>query len=470
MARRTLNDRIVNTLKVTGKTKKGKPRTRLDVMDSVVPGFGVRVTDKGQKTYVLVHRFPGKPHPTRRMLGEVGALTLAKARDKARSWLELISKDKDPAAEEEREQRQKLRQRKNTFAAVAEDFIRLEVIGPDPEKPRQRKGREVARDVRGVFIPLWGHRPVADIARDDVALLIESVRDYGTASALAILKGKTPKTKGHRAPGQARNLLGYLKTLFTWAIDCKTYGLESSPAADLKAKRLIGKKPTRERILSTDEIGAFWRATGRMGYPYGPLYRMLLLSGLRLNEAADAAWPEINARERTWVIPALRMKGKEGEARPHAVPLTPDMLEILEALPRFKRGKFLFSTTFGVKPVWVNAKIKDKLDQRMLSSLRALARKRGDDPDEVTVEHWVNHDLRRTMRSGLSRLRIPEEVREAVLGHVRPGVKKNYDLHDYFDEKLDALEQWAARLRSILAPKPTAPPASNVVSLPAMRA
>ena len=75
---------------------------------------------------------------------------------------------------------------------------------------------------------------------------------------------------------------------------------------------------------------------------------------------------------------------------------------------------------------------------------------------------WVNHDLRRVVRSGLSRLSIPDEVREAVLAHVRVGIKQTYDVHDYFSQKRDALLQWGGLLRSIVEPPPP-----NVVKLPA---
>ena len=78
----------------------------------------------------------------------------------------------------------------------------------------------------------------------------------------------------------------------------------------------------------------------------------------------------------------------------------------------------------------------------------------------MELPHWTNHDIRRTVRSRLSRLKIAEEAREAVLAHVRPGIKGVYDKHDYLDEKREALELWAARLRSIVSPAP-----ANVVPL-----
>jgi integrase len=82
-----------------------------------------------------------------------------------------------------------------------------------------------------------------------------------------------------------------------------------------------------------------------------------------------------------------------------------------------------------------------------------------------TLPDFVNHDIRRTVRTHLSALRIGEEVREAVLAHVRPGIKGVYDQHLYLEEKREALTLWNARLRSIVEP-----PTNNVIDLPIARA
>jgi hypothetical protein len=155
------------------------------------------------------------------------------------------------------------------------------------------------------------------------------------------------------------------------------------------------------------------------------------------------------------------MKGKDGRSVDHVVPITDDIAAILESLPRFKSGDYLFSTTFGKSPVWVSDRMKKLLDARMLRTLRAMARRRGDDPSRVTLPPWVNHDLRRTLRTGLSKLRIDRDIREAVLAHTRPGVEGVYDRHDYFDEKRDALERWAAYVRNLATPAVS----TNVVRL-----
>jgi integrase len=176
-----------------------------------------------------------------------------------------------------------------------------------------------------------------------------------------------------------------------------------------------------------------------MSYPFNSIYRLLLLTGLRLNEVADAAWPEFDLPQRLWTIPAHRMKGKNGKARPHNVPLTADMLAILDTLPRFNGGPYLFSATNGQSPSWVSSEIKARVDAAMAKRLRA------------DVPAWTNHDLRRTVRSRLTELRVSPDVAEAILAHVKPGIRGVYDRFEHLDEKRDALTLWAQRLREIVA-------------------
>lgn len=73
---------------------------RYAVADALVPGLKIRVTDKGNKSFILWRRYGGAPNPAARALGAVGTLTLAAARTKARSWLEQIKAGEDPRAVE----------------------------------------------------------------------------------------------------------------------------------------------------------------------------------------------------------------------------------------------------------------------------------------------------------------------------------------------------------------------------------
>src|SRR5262249_61074733 len=118
MARKTLNDRMLKSLRPAPAGK------RYERMDAVVPGLGVRVTESGQRPFILIARYPGSRNPTRREVGKYGEMTLEAARTRARGWLDLLRKGVDPRTEEERKRQAQLREQENSFAAVAEEFIR----------------------------------------------------------------------------------------------------------------------------------------------------------------------------------------------------------------------------------------------------------------------------------------------------------------------------------------------------------
>jgi integrase len=415
MAKR-ITDRLLESLKPKAK--------RYDVMDTAVPGFGVRVSD-GRKTFILLTRYPGSNNPTRRTLGEYDVMSLEEARDKAREHRKLIKKGIDPRDIEER-------RLKTTFASVADEFIAY-----IHNKLKLRTAAVMEHNLRKTFIKRWGPRPITEITSSDVSRVLGEAVDRD-------------------AKYQAFHDLALIRRLFNWAIGTDRYGLEVNPCRRLSPEDLIGERLARDRVLTDDELRALWRATARLDYPYGPLYRLLLLTGLRLGEVCGARWSEFDLERREWTIPAERMKKVKGGAKPFMVPLTDAMLTILKSLPRFDSGDFLFSHDYGKRPLRPNlfSDPKERLDGIMLEELRKIAGNR------ASLPPFVNHDIRRSVRSGLSALRIGEEVREAILAHVRPGIKGVYDKYQYLDEKREALTLWNARLRSTVEPPP-----ANVVEL-----
>jgi integrase len=396
---------------------------RVAYSDALVPGLRVRVTDRGAKSFILWRRYGGAKHPAARSLGAVGELSLTEARTKARSWLALIAQGEDPRGDATTGD--------NTFGAVLEKFITGHVAG-------QRQAAGVERLLRKELLPKWRNKLLAVISKKDVITIVDEITSRG-------------------APYQARALLRQVKVFFGWATE--RGHLETSVADRLKASRLIGPASARQRVLSDVELAAFWRAARRMPYPTGPLFQMLLLTGQRRSEVAEARWCEFDLPNRIWTIPPERFKTDST----HTVPLSPDVLTLLKALPRWKTGDFLFSSNGGRKPVNGFSKAKQQLDARMLLSLRALARKHGDDPRNVVLPPFVLHDLRRTMRTRLSSLRVVDEVAELVIGHGRRGIQRVYDQHGYLSEMREALDRWATLLRGIVEP------ASNVVPLRGVR-
>jgi len=436
--KRLLTDRFLRSLPPAPRGQ------RVEVFDARLPSFGIRISDTkdadparrgkaGRITFILYARFAPGAAPARRTIGIYGsdAMRLEDARRIAGEWRSQVARGVDPAVIEAERRAAEARERalriKHSFTIAAEAFIAAKL-------EKERSGKVAERDLRSVFIAAWGERPVSEITKTDVLEIII--------------------TKRNTAPQMARALLVLIKRFFGWCVDQEIYGLSTSPCEGLSGKKLIGELQSRDRRLTDTELFAFWRATGRMGYPVGSVYRTLLLTGLRLNEAAQISWPEIQGN--VIVIPASRMKGREGKAREHLVPLSSAAQEVIASLPRIKNGKFLFSLSAGKRPLAMTGPIKADLDKRMERTLKALARRRGEDHHAVTLASWVNHDLRRVVRSGLSALRIPHNVAEAVLAHRPPSIVGTYNLHEYEDEKAEALEAWAQRLATIVNPEPAA--------------
>jgi integrase len=399
-------------------------RGRKDWPDAVVPGLSLRVSANGHRSYVLVARYPLHPrNPTRRALGDAGTLTLDEARERARRWLLLIGKGIDPKIDEERSRAAEKRAQAASFEAVWHAFW-------EQHASKLAKSQEAAR--AGVaFTRLFGLRPASEIEPAEISAYIRDI-------------AKT-------APEEARNRLGHLRRMYSWAIGSGGFRLSVNPCSVLKPVDLIGRKQSRDRVLSDDEVRAVWAACdgpagiealikararkeprgpdALLGFPFGPLVRLMLLTGQRERECAGMVWGEIDFDSALWVIPKERMKLD----RAHAVPLAPEALALLQSLPRFT-GPHVFSTTGGKKPVNGFSKTKERLDR--LSC----------------VQDWILHDLRRTMRSHLSALPIEDRVREQMIAHAQPGLHKVYDLYSYLPEKRRGFELWEQRLRNILAP------------------
>jgi integrase len=400
--RHHLTDRFIASRPPAG------PGNRDDWPDAIVPGLVLRVTDRGHKSFVLRARFPLNPqNPTRRALGDYGAITLAEARDKARSWLALIDKGVDPKLEEERLRAEAKRRQDTTFGKVAADFL-------DRHAVKLAKAKEVRTIIETEFMPRWRNRPIEMMRPEDIGPAIRAIVNRG-------------------APAQAHNAFANLRNLFNWAIGTGEYDIKTSPLQNLSPKSLIGERVIRQRILSDVELRAVWNASDDLGYPYGPVIRLLILTAQRLKQVSDLSWVEIDLDNAIWSLSVERMKGDAA----HLVPLAPVVLALLEKLPRWTRGDFAFTTTEGRKPVNGFSKAKDRLDQ--LSG----------------VKDWVLHDLRRTARSHFSALPVQEIVRELVIAHAQKGLSKVYDQYLYLDEKRRCLGLWEKRLLSIVEPPPS---------------
>ncbi len=176
----------------------------------------------------------------------------------------------------------------------------------------------------------------------------------------------------------------------------------------------------RERVLADDELKLVWKAADSIGWPFGPIVKLLLLTGARRDEVAQMEWREVDLDRAVWTLPASRSKNR----REHAIPLSDMALDVLRSLPRIERSGFVF-TTNARTPVSGFSKAKPALD-------RAMAELAGEGASPIPG--WVLHDLRRTVATNLQRLGVRLEVTEAVLNHVsgsRAGIVGVYQQHEY---------------------------------------
>jgi integrase len=427
-----LTDKAIGALK---KAPAGKRVLRYDGGAGSVPGFAVMVTDRGARSYVLVARFPKTGKPARRLIARVGALSLAKAREKAQQWREWIGDGRDPAEMEAAQKRAIELRRADLFADVAKRYIERYVRGLDRKKGPMRTASDTEYAINRYLVPRWGKLPITAITPDHIKELCD---EFERRSVVA----------------HARNVFSITRSLFKWAVGKRDYALERSPCDGLEPGKLIGEVQPRKRVLSNAEILAFWRACETLGYPYRDLFRLILLTGTRKEEMAQARWQELNLQEKAFTIPSERFKSD----RIHIVPLSEQALTILHQLPQFAAGDYVFTTASGKKAVDGFSKAKLRLDGAMQALLGA-----------TKLAPFTIHDLRRTARTRLSELRIDPIVAEAVIGHSFPGLLGIYDQHAYLNEKREALQRLANHLMDIVNPRP-AERTGNVVPLSARAA
>ena len=342
-AKKPLTDRAIAALKAAPLGK------RKIVWDALVPGFAVRVTDKGQRSFVLVTRYPGAANPASRAIGSVGAISLEDARARAREWLKLIGTGVDPT-------QQTASAAPDTLEAVCSEYLAR-------DGAKLRSAEWVRRALERLVYPTLGQRPIASIRRSDIVRLLDQIED-------------------ERGPAMANRTLAILGRVMNWYAGRSDDF--SSPIIRGMARR---KQVARDRILNDDELRAVWRATSPISPGVSPVFaafvRFLLLTSARRNEAAGMRWSEI--AEGTWVLPAQRNKTGVELARPLSVAAK----EIIEGLPRL--CDFVFSRN-GQAAMGGIAELKYRLDQAS------------------GVSGWRLHDLRRTSRTLIDSKRNSRET------------------------------------------------------------
>jgi integrase len=373
---------------------------RLEVFDERVPGFGVRVSKAGTKTFILTYRHRSRSR--RLTLGRYPTLTLADARDKAIDALRQVANGQDPILEAD-----KADDTSYQFDAIATSYV--EKHCKVHNKPST--ARESERCLNKHFVSAWGKRDLRDITQPHINEILDKLIADGT-------------------PSEANHALGVIKTLFNWCVDRDL--LAVSPCQKV---RKPAKHNSRARVLTDPELVKVWRSFEAEGYPFGYMGKLLVLTAQRRGEVTEMRWQQLDLDRRTWTIPAELAKN----SRAHVLPLCDTAMAILNSVPRLSPERVFPARNNDVNAISGFTRAKNRFDK--LSG----------------VQEWTIHDIRRTVATGLAQLGVAPHVIERVLNHVSgtfAGVAGVYNRFQYQDEMRAALAKWDAHVQRLVTASP----------------
>ncbi|MDW9878216.1 DUF4102 domain-containing protein [Sinorhizobium meliloti] len=424
MAKSVLTQKKLESISKAASAKSYSVRT--EIPDAGQPGLYLVVQPSGSMSWAFRYRHAGRP---RKMtigpfvLGEDATFTLAKARESAQEASRIVSDGRDPAEVREQEKAQTPEPepvKVDLVEDVLDEFVKRHVKKKNRESTQKNTEAFIDKRIR----PEWKDRDIRSITKRDVVKLLDDIADDG-------------------APESAARVRAILSKFFNWAVDRDI--VDASPVPKGSTAK---QGASRERVLTDEEVRLVWLACEKVGWPFGPFVKLLILTAQRRNEVAHAVRSEfqLGGNNQLWTIPRERSKN----GREHLVPLNSVVLEVISGIAGVGET-YLLSTT-GETPISGFSKAKKAIDAEMLALAQKRAVASGLNPNDVNLEGWTLHDLRRTAASGMARLGVSVHVIEAVLNHQSgtiKGVAKIYNRYEYLDEKRRALADWAEHVKRI---------------------
>jgi len=390
---------------------------RKEVPDGYVRGLYIVIQTSGLMSWACRYRLGNRSR--KYTIGSYPAIGLVEARKLAKDALVNVARNVDPYEA-------KRAARKPPDRDLVERVVDTFVERHARPNTRPATAAETERSLRREVVGRWKGRRLSTVTKADVHAMLDEIVDRGS-------------------PIAANRLLATFRKCCSWAVERGL--IETSPCDSVKPPA-VGK--SRDRVLSDPELKRVWRACDVLGYPFGPMIQLLIVTAQRRDEVSGLTWQELDLEAKAWTLPRARAKNNVE----HVTPLSSVALAIIEGLPRIgTEPSFLFTTT-GRSPVSGFSKAKTMLD-KMLAADGA-----GDFP------HWTFHDLRRSTATGLARIGINLPVVERILNHTGSsfsGVAGIYQRHSFDAERRHALDAWAAFVALLV----TAEPGANVVEMKA---
>jgi integrase len=412
-----------------------KARTRrIDLADGAVPGLTLRLGPK-HSTWSLVVRVTGeggvskRGHPkkgkrVRVTVGEYPAVSLEAARGLASTYLDQAKKGVSPVKALEAVATAGGLTIKALSETFLTDYVRMKQL---------RAFLKYEGALRVHVVPRIG-----DVLAD--TLTREQVRELLKRVMVRVARKNGPRDRPRGGKEAARTVVAVLRKMISWGIREELLRRRDNPVSGMESN--LPKQRKKDRVLSLEEARIVWRAAQTLGYPFGPAYQLILLTGCRPGEWAGARRPWIDLRQALCVIPAEGYKSDHV----HVVPLVTEAVRILGDVMRDFRGQggdYIFSGTDGAKPLagW------DKAQERMMRAICAVSGERSFAP-------WTPHDLRRTVATRIAeQLGVGgEQLIKRVLGHADGSVTAIYNRYGYVKEMRVVLERWASELTAEAVP------------------
>lgn len=397
------------------KANAGKPREKVEEK-SDRDSLSARVSAKGKITFQIRFRFDGKG--ARIDLGSYPLISLKEAREKALEVRSLIEKGIDPRVEKKLE---KINQDREslTFKGIFDEWHEKYLF----------KNKKSANDIYRSF-ELYVFKEFGDLPANRI-----SVRNW-----LNLLE-----PLAEQKPSITERILSNTKQMYNWAIKRELCVLNPLANIDSKEDLHIEYIP-KDRTLNDQEIAYIWQGLmrSRMYIRNRIFVQLCFIYGCRSGELRTAKKEHIDRDSMTWIIPPENHKNGEKTRKPLIRPLIPETLQLFDLAATLNDSEYLFVTAKNKhQPVSRGALLSLPYDLT-----EYLFRE-----EQVTLDHWSLHDLRRTFRTNMSTI-TELHIAEIMLGHVLPVIWRTYDKHDYLDEQKEALTKWVERLRQIVMPYP----------------
>ena len=359
------------------------------------PGFGVKVTPKGRKVFIVLYRTGGAAGKLRKFtIGPYGRVTLHQAKLAAQKVFAAKLEGRDPAAERREAKR---RDSLDRVDDLLEAYIAQRLS-------QNRSAGEISRLLRREF-GTWSAKSIHEITKRNIVEVISAISERG-------------------APVAANKALKSIKAFLRWCVGRAV--LDQSPAEGVL---MPTKEISRDRVLKDDELARIMRAARTIGGPYGGIVELLALTGQRREEVARMTWQEVDLVQQVWTIPKSRTKN----AKEHVVHLCDQSRAVILRMSDDKT--FLFPSLLGAKPFSTFSRAKKQLDEL------------------ACVADWRLHDLRRTCVSGMARLGVAPHVADKVLNHrsgTISGVAAVYQRHEFLTERRAAMSLWGRHVATIV--------------------